>query len=64
MNTRKPRISNAYPRVELSDNGKKILIQLSKNAHILKLGPAKAERIADRVIRFKNYIYEQKGLEV
>jgi hypothetical protein len=64
MNTRKPRVSNAYPRVELSDNGKKILIQLSKNAHVLKLGPAKAERIADRVIRFKNYIYEQKGLEV
>lgn len=64
MNTRKPRVSNAYPRVELSDNGKKILIQLSKNAHVLKLGPAKAERVADRVIRFKNYIYEQKGLEV
>lgn len=64
MSTRKPRISNVYPRVELSDNGKKISIQLSKNAHILKLGPAKAEYVAGRILRFKDYLYKKKGIEV
>jgi hypothetical protein len=53
-----------YPRVELSDNGKKISIQLSKNAHILKLGPAKAEYVAGRILRFKDYLYKKKGIEV